>query len=86
MPDTYRALIPPLLMGTLWTQRGNVPALVRLMRAFLAKGAIDVGQGQVAQLRDILRFLLPLKAHDHFSLDLLEAMVEYLSACVLHPF
>ena len=81
MPNTYQALVPPLLMGSLWTQRGNIPALVRLVRAFLAKGAIDPAQGHINQLRDILRYLMPTKASDQYSLELLEAMYEHLTRC-----
>lgn len=83
MPDAYGALVPPLLMATLWTHRGNVPALVRLVRAFLAKGAID--PPKVGQLRDILRFLMPIKAQDQYSMELLEAMYEHLDAAALQP-
>jgi len=83
MPEAYGALVPPLLMATLWTHRGNVPALVRLVRAFLAKGAIDAPK--VGQLRDILRFLMPIKAQDQYSMELLEAMYEHLDAAALQP-
>ena len=77
IPDAYLALIPPLLMGTLWTQRGNVPALVRLVRAFLAQNAI-ADPSQINQIRDILRYLMPAKVSDQFSLELLEALYLYL--------
>ena len=39
---TYRQLYPPLLSPALWSERGNVPALVRLLHAYLRKGSATV--------------------------------------------
>lgn len=83
MPDSYRALIPGLLMAPLWTSRGNVPALVRLVRAFLAKSALEAGQ--LPALRDVLRFISSQKAHDTATFELAEALVQYASVEGLQP-
>ena len=80
MPDSYKGLIGPLLMGQLWTQRGNVPALIRLLRAMLAKGsAVFVANDQVRAVKDIIRFLVESgKAHDAVSGELTEAVFEFI--------
>ena len=53
----YSAILPPLLTPTLWESRGNIPALVRLLRAFLGRGGQQiVAAGQVTPMLGI--FLL----------------------------
>ena len=84
MPDSYKGLIGPLLMGSLWTQRGNVPALVRLLRAMLAKGApVFVANNQLGAVKDIIRFLNESgKAHDAVTCDLVEGVFLNVPMCV----
>lgn len=65
-------------MANLWMQRGNIPALVRLTRAFLEKGtSVIVANNQLPSIRDIVRFLLPSKAYDPYGCDLVEALFQY---------
>jgi len=37
VPDTYMNLFPHLLAPVLWERPGNIPALVRLLQAIIAK-------------------------------------------------
>lgn len=85
MPESYKGLLGPLLMGSLWTQRGNVPALVRLLRAMLAKGSsVIVENNQLGAIKDILRFLNESgKAHDAVTCDLVEGLFENVPVCVM---
>jgi exportin-2 (importin alpha re-exporter) len=81
LPEAYQALLPPILMANLWMQRGNIPALVRLLRAFLEKGTdVVVANNQLPAVRDIIRFLLPSKANDPYGCDLVEALFQYVPA------
>ena len=81
LPEAYQALLPPILMANLWMQRGNIPALVRLLRAFLEKGTdVVVANNQLPAVRDIIRFLLPSKANDPYGCDLVEALLQYVPA------
>ena len=78
-PSQYKALLPPLLTPTLWESKGNVPALVRLLRAFLSRGASGiVADGQVGPLLGVFQHLVGSRANDAFGFELLEAMFEYL--------
>ena len=45
LSDAYRALFPPLLAPVLWERKGNVPALVDLMKAYLSRGASEIVSG-----------------------------------------
>jgi hypothetical protein len=52
LPATYLAIFPPLLAPVFWERHGNVPALVRLLRAYMAKAAPEVvAQGHLQARR-----------------------------------
>ncbi|GAA5979655.1 hypothetical protein JCM5350_003797 [Sporobolomyces pararoseus] len=77
MPESYKVLLPPLLTPTLWESRGNIPALVRLLRAFLTRGANQiVAAGQVTPMLGIFQHLIQSKANDQYGFELLEALLE----------
>lgn len=83
LPSTYHALLPPLLTPTLWEQRGNIPALVRLLRAFLSRGAEGiVAANQVQSMLGIFQHLVSSKANDQYGFELLEAIVEHVPMSV----
>jgi exportin-2 (importin alpha re-exporter) len=85
LPEAYQGLIGPLLNAALWTNAGNVPALIRLLRAVLARGSdMLVESNQLSKVKDIARFLIEStgKKHDAVSMDLVEAVWEYVPACV----
>lgn len=42
IPSSYMALFPHLLQPVLWERTGNIPPLVRLLQAFLEKGAASI--------------------------------------------
>lgn len=42
IPDTYIQLFPHLLVPLLWERPGNIPPLVRLLQAYIAKGAKQI--------------------------------------------
>ena len=44
LPSIYLDILPPLLTHILWERPGNIPALVRLIRAYLSKAATQIVQ------------------------------------------
>ena len=40
--EAYHTIFPPLLTPTFWERSGNVPALVRLLQAYLARAGPEV--------------------------------------------
>lgn len=79
LPDLYSVLLPPLLTPTLWESRGNVPALVRLLRAFMERGSAEiVRDGKVAGLLGVFQHLIKSKANDSFGFELLESLIEFI--------
>ncbi|KAM0752941.1 putative importin-alpha export receptor [Meredithblackwellia eburnea MCA 4105] len=86
-PDAYKVLLPPLLTPPLWEQKGNIPALVRLMRSFLARGASSiVSDKQLPPIFGIYQHLIGSKANDVHGFELLEAMIEYVPLAELQPY
>ncbi|PWN49609.1 Cse1-domain-containing protein [Violaceomyces palustris] len=87
MPEAYASLLPPLLMPALWEQRGNVPALVRLLRAFLSKGSDRiVANGQLQSLLGIYQKLIASRLNDSYGFELLESIFENISTTHMEPF
>ncbi|KAG9044436.1 importin-alpha export receptor [Tulasnella sp. UAMH 9824] len=77
LPDAYRSLLGVLLTPAVWGQRGNVPALVRLVNAFLAKDAARMeAEGQVKTVVAIVQSrLIPSKLNDQYGFELLQTIV-----------
>ncbi|PWZ03839.1 putative CSE1-nuclear envelope protein that mediates the nuclear export of importin alpha [Testicularia cyperi] len=81
LPEDYGSLLPPILMPACWENRGNVPALVRLVRAFLSKDAARiVSQGQLGAMLGIYQKLISSRLNEGFGLELLETIFEAVPA------
>lgn len=78
-PQEYQALLGPLLFAALWEQRGNVPALVRLWKALLMRGASTiVANGQLQGLLGVFQKLIQSKMNDIHGFDLVQALFEFI--------
>lgn len=87
LPDAYRSLLPPLLMPALWESRGHVPALVRLLRAYLAQSpAYLVQHGHVESCLGIYQKLISSRLNDSYGFDLLRALLAQLPVDVMRPY
>ena len=79
LPAEYAALLGPLLSASLWEQRGNIPALARLWKALLTRGApMIAANGQVQGLLGIFQRLVNSKINDVYAYELLQGLYEYL--------
>ncbi|KAG2501736.1 hypothetical protein HYH03_000236 [Edaphochlamys debaryana] len=79
LPATYLAIFPPLLAPVFWERSGNVPALVRLLQAYLTKaGGEVVAGGHLVAVLGVFQKLLSSKAHDHEGFYIVNAIVESL--------
>lgn len=77
VPVEYRALLPFLLTPAIWAQKGSIPGLVALLRAFLARDAaamVEAGQ-HIPVLGVVQQRLIPSKANDGWGFELLQAVV-----------
>jgi len=77
VPADYRTLLPFLLTPAIWSQKGSIPGLVSLLRAFLSRDAaamVDTGQ-HIPVLGIIQQRLVPSKANDGWGFELLQSVV-----------
>lgn len=87
LPETYLALLPPLLAPAFWERQGNVPALVRLLRAYAAAaGGEVVARGLLPAALGVFQKLVASTAHDHEGLALLDALATWLDPGALAPY
>ena len=66
----YESLFPPLLTPTMWERPGNIPALVRLICAYMAKGKAHV-LPQLERVLGVFQKLLSSRATDQQACKLL---------------
>jgi exportin-2 (importin alpha re-exporter) len=77
VPDTYQNLLHFLLTPAIWQQKGSIPGLVRLLKAFLAQSSAQmVVGGQVASVLAVAQQrLIPSKLNDAWGIELLQSVV-----------
>lgn len=76
LPSEYVPLIAPILGPTLWDQRGNIPALVRLLSAIIPRAAKELVEGnQVENVLGIFQKLVSTKVNESYGVDLLETAI-----------
>ena len=77
LTEGYKSLLPPLLTASLWSRKGNVPALSQLVCAYLRKGGAHVAaSGQLLPLLGVFQKLLSSKNQEEHAFDILRAMGE----------
>lgn len=86
VPNEYRALLPFLLTPACWQQKGSIPGLVKLLRAFLTRDAQEmVRSGQLERVLAIVQQrLVPSKLNDGWGFELLEGVVRDVDPWVLY--
>lgn len=78
VPVAYRELLGFLLTPASWQQKGSVPGLVKLLKAFLSRDAghmISTGQF-TAVLAVVQQRLIPSKINDVWGFQLLQSVVQ----------
>lgn len=78
VPTQYRSLLPFLLTPAIWQQKGSIPGLVKLLKAFLARdSARMLAAGQVASVLAVVQQrLIPSKLNDVWGFELLHSVVQ----------
>jgi exportin-2 (importin alpha re-exporter) len=80
-------LVGPILAPPLWEQRGNVPALVRLLSAILARGSQEIAKNnQLDAVLGLFQKLVSTKVYESYGFDLLEAVIENFPSATLEPY
>lgn len=79
IPPDYRSLVPFLLTPSVWQQKGSVPGLVKLLKAFLEKDTMEMAkQDQVKTVLAVVQQrLVPSKQNDSWGFELLQSIVQF---------
>ncbi|TIB17584.1 hypothetical protein E3P92_01009 [Wallemia ichthyophaga] len=86
-PDAFKPLLAPLMQPTLWEQRGNVPPLVRLLKAFLLRVSEDiVANNQISNILGVFQKLIGSKVQDVYGFELLEGLIENVPAQTMQDY
>lgn len=73
LPGLYKDLIIPLLTPALWESRGNAPALVRLVGAYMKRGSdLFVQENKITAVLGIFQKLVSSKITESNAFDFLE--------------
>ncbi|KAJ7801877.1 CAS/CSE protein [Mycena olivaceomarginata] len=88
VPDQYRPLLPLLFTPATWQQKGSIPGLVRLLKAFLARDSAQMmAAGQIANVLAVVQQrLIPSKLNDVWGFELLQAVVTFVRPADLRQY
>jgi len=87
IPESYKILLPPLLQPPLWESRGNIPALIKYLKAFLIVDCeYIVSQNHLSAYFGIFQKLISSKMNDHHGFDLINAIIENVPLNVLSQY
>ncbi|KAI9013270.1 Cse1-domain-containing protein [Gaertneriomyces semiglobifer] len=87
IPELYRALLNELLVPALWESKGNIPALIRLLQSYVAKGPTLIAEKSVLnQVLGVCNMLIRVKSTAHFGFDLLATLFENVPMEVLNSY
>lgn len=87
LSQNFQSLIDPVLAVSLWEQRGNVPALVRLLQAIVPRASSMVVQNnQMRSVLGIFQKLASSKANEAYAFELLETVVRSFPPDVLDQY
>ncbi|KAG6546655.1 hypothetical protein Mapa_011844 [Marchantia paleacea] len=80
LPSVYIGMFPPLLTPTLWQRSANVPALVRLLQAYLQNAPQEFNQAsQLNTVLGVFEKLVASRSTDHQGFYILNTVIESLS-------
>ncbi|KAJ6591750.1 CAS/CSE protein [Mycena vulgaris] len=79
VPAQYRPLLPLLFTPASWQQKGSIPGLVKLLKAFLARDSIQMmASNQIASVLAVVQQrLIPSKLNDVWGFELLQGVVMF---------
>ena len=84
--DAYTGMLQGCLNPIAWERKGNIPALTRLLRAYLQQAARDiVSSGSFMSLLGVWQKLVSSKANEQNSFELLTSVVRFVPPNALEP-
>jgi exportin-2 (importin alpha re-exporter) len=78
LPDAYKPLLKELTTPLFWEQQGNVPALTRLLQAYISSGPdFVVSSKLLLNILGVFQKLVSSKINDYLGFYLLQSIVEH---------
>jgi len=79
VPDAYQSLLDPLLTDAVWENRGNIPAVVRLLNAYLRRGRDAlVTPPRLERVLLLFRRLMGTKAHTDNAFEIATSVITFM--------
>ena len=83
LTEQYVQLLPALLAPQTWDRQANIPALVRLLDAYLKAAPVQIAQlGYLTGVLGVFQKLISSKAHDHQGFYILNAFAKSLDLSI----
>lgn len=86
VPAVYHELFPFLLMPVLWERPGYIPALTRLLQAYVEKAAETIVVPKIMPVLGVFQRLVASKSNDHYAFFILNSLTEHLPANVFSEY
>lgn len=86
VPTVYHELFPFLLMPILWERPGYIPALTRLLQAYIEKAADTIVVQKIMPVLGVFQRLIASKSNDHYAFHILNSLTEYLPANIFSEY
>ena len=87
LPTIYHQMVAPVLSPSLWEQRGNVPALARLLAAIITRASQEMIQAdQLGSVLGIFQKLLSTKVYEGHAFELIETVISVFPQTALEPY
>ncbi|RKP10272.1 Cse1-domain-containing protein [Thamnocephalis sphaerospora] len=81
VPALYAGMLQPFLQPPLWEAQGNIPALTRLIKVYIAKDAAGIAaRGQIEPVLGVFQKLIASKLNDQHGFDILSSIAMHLPA------
>ena len=85
IPESYIQLLQPLLTPHFWERTGNVPALGRLLRAYIDASPKQV-EGHLQGILGVFQKLVASKSHDHEGMLILDYVLGRIEPETMKPY
>jgi exportin-2 (importin alpha re-exporter) len=86
VPNVYFELFPFLLMPVLWERPGYIPALTRLLQAYIVKASHTVVNEKILGVLGVFQRLIASKTNDHYAFYILNTLIEHMAPQVLNQY
>ena len=76
----HAQILSQIVVPSMWENSGNIPALVRLLRSIVSKGANQIlAAGKLEPVLGVFQKLLSSSLTDSFAFKLLEPLIDFYS-------